>query len=108
MYLQLHLAHGRTDDEARDAAFAQRRQNALGSTVMTELRHPTQMKAAARHVWREDMDRAVRSSADPARHVEWLRRDLERGFEALYLHEVGRDQERFIEVFGRDVLPALR
>src|SRR5688500_6503410 len=42
MYLQVHLAWARTDEEARDAAFAQWRQNALGSNVMTELRHPDQ------------------------------------------------------------------
>ncbi len=108
MYLQVHLAYARTDEEARDAAFAQWRQNALGSNVMTDLRHPEQMVAAAKHVRPEDMDRVVRISSDAARHVEWLRRDIERGFEALYLHEVGPDQERFIEVFGRDVLPQLR
>jgi len=50
----------------------------------------------------------VRISSDPVRHVEWLRRDLERGFDALHLHEVGPEQERFIEVFGREVLPRLR
>ena len=108
MYLQVHLAYGRTDEEARDAAFAQWHQNALSSSVMTELRHPQQMAAAAEHVRPEDMDRVVHISSDPARHVDWLRHDIERGFEALYLHEVGADQERFIEVFGRDVLPQLR
>jgi probable non-F420 flavinoid oxidoreductase len=108
MYLQVHVACARTDAEARDAAFAQWRQNALGSSVMTDLRHPDQMVAAAQHVRREDMDRVVRIASDPERHVEWLRRDLERGFERLYLHDVGPDQERFIEVFGRDVLPRLR
>jgi hypothetical protein len=30
------------------------------------------------------------------------------GFRGLYLHEVGPEQERFVEVFGREVLPALR
>ena len=108
MYLQVHLAYAGTDEEARDAAFAQWRQNALGSTVMTDLRHPEQMVAAAKHVRPEDMDHVVRISSDPERHVDWLRRDIERGFEALYLHEVGPDQERFIDVFGRDVLPQLR
>jgi hypothetical protein len=75
---------------------------------MTELAHPEQMAAAATHVTRDDMDGTVRISADPARHVEWLREDLAMGFAGLYLHEVGADQERFVETFGREVLPALR
>ena len=49
----------------------------------------------------------VRISADPARHVEWLRQDLALGFERLYLHNVNREQERFIEVFGEKVVPQL-
>ena len=108
MYLQVHLAYAPTDDEARDAAFEQWRQNTLPSSVMADLRHPSQFATAAQHVRPEDMDAAVRISSDPAQHVEWLRADLERGFDGLYLHEVGPEQERFIETFGRDVLPVLR
>ena len=108
MYLQVHLAYAPTDAEARDAAFAQWRQNTLPNSVMTELTHPEQIAAAAQHVTRDDLDGAVRISSDPGRQVEWLRGDLERGFDGLYLHEVGPEQERFVEVFGRKVLPRLR
>ena len=108
MFLQIHLAYARTDDEARATAFDQWRQNALGSAVLGDLAHPSQMIAAASHVRPEDMDAVVRISSDPGRHVEWLRQDLERGFERLFLHEVGPDQKRFIETFAADVLPQLR
>ncbi len=33
---------------------------------------------------------------------------LDLGFDRIYLHNVGRNQAEFLEVFGRDVLPALR
>ena len=108
MSLQVHLAYAPTDEEARATAFAQWRQNALGSSVLADLRHPHQMTAAAAHVAPDDMDAVVRISSDPARHAEWLARDFERGFEAVYLHDVGPEQERFIDVFGREVLPQLR
>jgi coenzyme F420-dependent glucose-6-phosphate dehydrogenase len=108
MYLQVHVAYAPTEEEAREAAFAQWRQNTLPNSVMTELAHPEQIAAAATHVTPEDLDGAVRISADLDRHVEWLRRDVERGFDGLFLHEVGPEQERFVEVFGREVLPRLR
>ncbi|MGI8998438.1 MAG: TIGR03885 family FMN-dependent LLM class oxidoreductase [Candidatus Limnocylindria bacterium] len=108
MYLQVHLAYAPTDAEARDAAFAQWGQNCLDNSVMTSLALPAQITAAGVHVTPGDLDGAVRISSDPARHVEWLTRDLERGFDGLYLHEVGPEQERFVEVFGREVLPRLR
>ena len=108
MYLQVHVAYAPTEDEARGAAFAQWRQNTLPNSVMTELAHPEQIAAAATHVTADDLDGAVRISADLDRHVDWLRRDVERGFDGLFLHEVGPEQERFVEVFGREVLPRLR
>jgi probable non-F420 flavinoid oxidoreductase len=108
MFLQVHLAYAPTEEEARDAAFAQWRQNTLPNSVMTDLAHPEQIAAAAGHVTPGDLDGAVRISANPEEHVAWLREDLEMGFDALYLHEVGPEQERFVEIFGREVLPALR
>ncbi len=108
MYLQVHLAWAPTQEEARAAAFDQWRQNTLPSAVLADLAHPFQMEAAAQHVRPEQLDETVRISADLDRHVEWLRGDLAMGFEALYLHEVGPQQERLIETFGREVLPKLR
>jgi len=108
MYLQAHVAYAPTDAEARAAAFDQWRTNALGSAVSTELRHPAQLAAAAEHVRPEDMDKAVRISADLDRHIEWIRSDFARGFDAVYLHEVGTEQERFVDAFGRHVLQRAR
>lgn len=38
--LQVHLAYADTEDEARETAFAEWRQNAQDNAVMTELRNP--------------------------------------------------------------------
>jgi probable non-F420 flavinoid oxidoreductase len=108
MFLQVHLAYAPTEAGARDAAFAQWRQNTLPNSVMTDLAHPEQIAAAAGHVTPGDLDGAVRISASLDEHAAWLRDDLDMGFDALYLHEVGPEQERFVESFGREVLPVLR
>jgi alkanesulfonate monooxygenase SsuD/methylene tetrahydromethanopterin reductase-like flavin-dependent oxidoreductase (luciferase family) len=55
----------------------------------------------------EDMDSGVRISANPEQHIEWLQKDMELGFSQLILHNVNREQQQFIEVFGERVLPAL-
>jgi probable non-F420 flavinoid oxidoreductase len=108
MYLQVHLAWAPSEAEARDAAFGQWRQNTLPNSVMTELAHPAQIAAAASHVTAADLDGAVRISASLEQQAEWLREDLAMGFAGLFLHEVGPDQERFVDVFGSEVLPAVR
>jgi hypothetical protein len=40
-------------------------------------------------------------------HTEWLRQDVEQGWDELYLHFVGQEQRAFIDAFGEHVLPQL-
>jgi 2-phospho-L-lactate transferase/gluconeogenesis factor (CofD/UPF0052 family) len=40
-------------------------------------------------------------------HIEWLQEYIELGFDELILHNVNREQEQFIEVFGEKVVPVL-
>lgn len=108
MYLQVHLAWAPNEADARTAAFENWRENSLPSSVLSDLAHPAQMSAAASQVRPEDLDGVVRISADLGRHTEWLRSDFERGFDAVFLHEVGPEQERFVQVFGREVIPRVR
>jgi alkanesulfonate monooxygenase SsuD/methylene tetrahydromethanopterin reductase-like flavin-dependent oxidoreductase (luciferase family) len=75
--------------------------------VLAEFRNPQQFDAAAEFVKPEDMHEAVRISAEPEQHIEWLQKYVDMGFSTLILHNVNREQQRFIEVFGEKVLPVL-
>ena len=107
MFLKVQLSYADTDDAARAGAHDQWRTNVFPSPVLTELRSVRQFDDAGTLVSAEQLDDFVRISADPARHVEWLRGDLEQGFSQLYLHNVNRGQERFVDDFGERVLPQL-
>lgn len=106
MFLQAQTSYAPSDEEARRGALDQWAQSALASTVLGELREPAQFDEAAKYVRAEDL--TVRMSSDLGRHIAWLQEDLALGFERIYLHNVNRDQERFIAAFGERVLPALR
>lgn len=107
--LQVHLSWAETEDEAYAAAYDQWATNVFESPVMADLPLPEdyERRVDAQGVSREQLDGAVNISADLDRHVEWLTGYAELGFEEIYLHYVGRDQERFIDVFGEHVLPRL-
>ena len=47
-------------------------------------------------------------SNDPDEHVEQIRPYLELGFTHLVFHAPGPDQERFLELYGSQILPRLR
>jgi alkanesulfonate monooxygenase SsuD/methylene tetrahydromethanopterin reductase-like flavin-dependent oxidoreductase (luciferase family) len=56
----------------------------------------------------DDLRAQLRVSSDLQRHRAWLEADLAHGVDQLYLHNVDRDEERFIDDFGTHVLPELQ
>ncbi|MEA5451218.1 TIGR03885 family FMN-dependent LLM class oxidoreductase [Leptolyngbya sp. CCNP1308] len=108
MYLKVQLSYDPDQETALQGAYDQWRTNIFESQVLADFRVPSQFDAAATFVKPEDMYQHVRISADPQQHIEWLRRDVELGFETISLHNVNREQQQFIEVFGEKVLPFLK
>ncbi len=106
VFLQMHVAHAASDDEARAQAHRQWRQNVHPSSVLTDVRTVAQMQALGQNVRPEDMDAAVRISASPQQHLEWLATELER-FDSVFVHGVGDEQRAFIEMYGSKVIPAI-
>lgn len=107
MYLKVQLSYAQDEETALRGAYEQWRTNIFPSPVLAELRSPQQFDAAAQFVKPEDMYEYVRISAELQRHIEWLQQYIELGFEEIYLHNVNQEQQRFIEVFGEQVLPAV-
>jgi coenzyme F420-dependent glucose-6-phosphate dehydrogenase len=107
LFLQVQLGYAATDEAARHSAHEQWRSLMIGSHALAELRTPAEFDEAGRSVRPEDLQRSVRVSAELERHIDWLRADLQLGFDAIYLHNVSRDQERFIDDFGAHVIPEL-
>jgi G6PDH family F420-dependent oxidoreductase len=105
LYLQAHVSYAHSEEEARANAFDQWRSNAISAAVAETLRLPKEFDDACSKVRPDDMDKHVRISADPRRHVKWLQADVDMGFEQIYVHNVGRNQQEFIDAYARDVLP---
>ncbi|QIK77131.1 TIGR03885 family FMN-dependent LLM class oxidoreductase [Nocardioides piscis] len=106
--LQVHLSWAETEDEADKIAFEQWRTNVIGGNVPWELATPAEFDAVGEHVTMDSVRRSALVSADPAQHAGWLADLADLGFDDLYLHFVGQEQEAFIDKFGASVLPELR
>jgi hypothetical protein len=80
----------------------------LESRVLSELRMPNQFDTLGELVRPEDLEGHIRISADVQQHIDWLLEDVELGFDRIFIHNVNREQERFIDTFGDKVLPMVR
>jgi probable non-F420 flavinoid oxidoreductase len=103
--VQVKVAWAPSEDEALAGAHEQWRTNVFDPVLMADLETVDQFEAAAAHVRPDDLRAGVLVSSDLNRHAGWLQDTLELGVDELYLHQVPRDQDRFIERFGADVLP---
>jgi probable non-F420 flavinoid oxidoreductase len=107
LVLQVHLSYAPTLDEARAIAYDQWRSNVFTPPVCWDLDHVQAFDAASHTVRMEDVEQAVQISNDPGEHADRLNALVELGFDEIYLHHVGQTQDRFLEVFGEQVLPQL-
>lgn len=105
--VQVHISWDEDEDAALGIAHEQWRTNVFGAELSWELEMPAQFDAAASHVTPDDVRQAVLVSSDLKQHAAWLADLLEIGFDGLYVHHVGQEQTKFIEVFADSVLPEL-
>lgn len=107
IFLQTKVCWNRTMEAASGDAHDQWAANMLEGDVNWDLRSPAEFDTASRFVRAEDVGTCVRVSPDLGQQAAWLNELAEMGFEEIIVHQVGREQQGFIEAFGRHVLPQL-
>ena len=105
--LQIHLSWAPTEEEALGIAHHQWRSNVFDPPVCWDVETVEAFDVIGEKVSPEHVRQSVRVSRDLDQHAEWLRQDLEQGWDELYLHFVGQQQAAFIDAFGEQVLPQL-
>ncbi len=73
-----------------------------------DIKNPEDFATMARLVRPEHFTNGCLVASDLSKQTENVQHYVDMGFDEIHLHNVGRNQKEFIEVFGRDVLPALR
>ena len=104
--LRVHVSWAPTDEEATANALTE--WPTLGLKFpKADIRSPFEIEQMARMVRPEHFEGRLLVSADPDAHRAHLQGFLDLGVDRIHLHNVGRNQEEFLRVFGRDVLPRL-
>lgn len=104
---QVHVCWAPTEEEARRTARQWWPQQALPSSLLTELARPAQFEDAASLVSEGDVAKTVVCGPDPERHLAAIGRFAAAGFDDVYVHQVGPDQEGFFRFYADAVLPLL-
>lgn len=107
VYLQVQLGYGADEEKLAADVFHQWRTNVFPATVKGDLCKVEQFDALAEFITLEDIKKKILITSNIRRHIDSLKEYADLGFDKIILHNVGRNQEEFIKVFGEKVLPKL-
>jgi G6PDH family F420-dependent oxidoreductase len=104
--LQVHVSWADSYEEALQYALTEWPNGGM-SFPKQDIRSPEDFAAMAKLVQPEHFTGRVLISPDLEEHRAHLQGFLDLGFDTIYVHNVGRNQEAFIKAFGEHVIPVL-
>jgi G6PDH family F420-dependent oxidoreductase len=105
---QVEVCFADDEAEARRVAHEWWPQTALAGELPQVLPMPAHFEQAVSTVREEDVAEKVVCGSDPERHAQAVQQFVDAGYDHVYVHQIGPEQERFLEFYSRDVLPRLR
>ena len=107
-YAEVALCYAEREEDARQTAHHYFRWAVTGWPVQAELPDTEGFAAASKHVSPETVAQTVSCGPAPERHLEAIDRFVQAGYDHIILLQVGPDQDRFFDLFERELAPALR
>jgi coenzyme F420-dependent glucose-6-phosphate dehydrogenase len=80
---------------------------AIKGELSQELPTPKFFEQAAKMVKEEDVAEAIICGPDAARHLEKIKAFADAGFDHVYVHQVGPDQEGFFNFYEQEIMPEI-
>jgi coenzyme F420-dependent glucose-6-phosphate dehydrogenase len=104
-YAQVRVCYAESERKATDTVMKVWPTDPLPGVLNAELSTPAQFAQAAKMVRPEMLGEKVALGPDPERHMERIRSYVEAGFDHVYVHQVGPDQEGFFRFYEREIMP---
>lgn len=106
-YGQLHVCWAQDEDEAVRTAKEWWPNTSLPGELGQELPLPRHFEQAAELVTEDVIGESVVCGPDPERFLEAIREYERAGFDHVYLHQIGPDQEGFFRFCEAEILPKI-
>ena len=104
-YAQATVCWAADEASARKTALELWPNSAIPGELGQELPQPAHFEQAAKLVTEDKVAESVVCGPDPEKHAQNLQTFIDAGFDHVYVHQVGPDQEGFIRFYQREILP---
>jgi coenzyme F420-dependent glucose-6-phosphate dehydrogenase len=106
-YAEVNVCWADDEAEARRTVCEKWPVAGITGQLMQELRMPAHFEQAAEMLEESDVVEHVPHGPDPERHIEGIRPFIEAGYDHIWIHQVGPDQDGFFRFYKDNVLPKL-
>ncbi len=107
-FTQLSVCYANSEEAAVETALQQWPNTLLPGELPQELPTPTHFEQACQLFSRADMKEApLITTPDPDAHITSIQETFDAGFDHVYIHQVGPEQESFLEFYESAVMPSL-
>ncbi len=104
--LKVQISYAPNEEDALTGAWEQWKNNIFPSKLISEIITADQFDALGDSVRREDLREHVIVGSNARIFIDSINQFKDLGFEKIIIHNVNKDQESFIDFFGREVLPS--
>ncbi len=104
-YGQVHVCWGEDAEQAKQTAFEIWPNAGLKGDLTQELPNPEHFEQAVQMVTPDDVAESVPCGPDLGPIIETIDQYADAGYDHVYIHQVGPDQEGFIRFAEREILP---
>lgn len=105
---QLTVCWAPTVAEARETAYRIWPNAGLQGQLSQELRSVALFEQAAKTLSKEQVTKEIVCGPDAQAHLEKIQKYIDAGFDHVYIHQIGPDQEGFFRFYERAVLPKVQ
>ena len=102
-YGQVTVCWAATEDEAKKTAHEWWPNAGIGGELSQELPLPRHFEQAAKLVTPDDLAEKLPLGPDPDRHAESIKAFVDAGYDHVYIHQIGPDQEGFFDFFEKEL-----
>jgi G6PDH family F420-dependent oxidoreductase len=106
-YGQVTVCGAESEEDAKQTAYEWWPNAGITGELSQELPSPKHFQQAAKMVTPDTLAEMLPLGPDPERHLETIRQYEQAGYDHIYVHQIGPDQEGFFGFYEREIMPKL-
>lgn len=106
-FCQLHACIADSEEKAVSTAHELWRNSGLPGELASQLPTPTHFEQATQMVSEEDIrEGSIITEQNPDEHIDSIQQSIDAGYDHVYTHQIGDDQEALFDLYEEEILPS--